>query len=249
MMYELKLSVGTREEGRSVDVSWRRAEGWSPASVGRGRLTDGGRAVERKVGREVDDVGAVAGEDGRHAAAGLEGKAQARDAGADGERLRARAGREGDGARGRREDERVELVLRLWGGKASTLEESVSGDEEQAKGGGRATHVFAPGGRADRVGVRGREDRVRAGHEVDLVLLDGRVDARPERLRVVGRDGEQGRVVETVDPRLRVGLGAGDRADVRRLAGGEGALGVSCSAGRRAEDERGKGRPRRSRSR
>lgn len=55
---------------------------------------------------------------------------------------------------------------------------------------------------------------MRSSAEVDDVLLDGRVRAGLEGLRVEGVDGEEGRVVVTVDPGLRVGLVALDRPEI-----------------------------------
>lgn len=59
---------------------------------------------------------------------------------------------------------------------------------------------------------------MRSSAEVDDVLLDGRVRAGLEGLRVEGVDGEEGRVVVTVDPGLRVGLVALDRPEVALTA-------------------------------
>lgn len=179
------------EEGGSAG---RRSVMWSQ----RGAAGDAGSGRARRtgeVGRERDVV-----ERGRHARADLERLREPINSGRDGVRARAAARRERDLAVGDGKHERVELVV----------------DPEVAV----AVAVLAAGRPADVVGGRGRRLSVRPGRKVDDVLRDGGVRAGLVRRGVVLVDGEQGLVVKAVDPGLRVGLVALDRADVRRLEGG-----------------------------
>jgi hypothetical protein len=96
MMCELKLSAVGAEKAQ---LSARRPARGRKTGYDRETRTDCRVAVEGKVGREIDDVGAVARNLGRHAAAGGQRVLEPGDAGVDRERLRARARREGDGAR------------------------------------------------------------------------------------------------------------------------------------------------------